>query len=102
MGTPEGIISAVILAVIGGGVGVKLLEFAADYVKGRTERRRAEVDKAASMATEERLKALAAEKARDAAVVRARAAEEALYEARMMLLATGKYSRDQLPDINPE
>ena len=100
MDTPEGFISAVVLAVIGGGVGVKILEFIADSVKGRTEKRRAEVDKMAAMVTEANLRAATAEGALDDAVRRARVAEEVVVELRMLLLSTGKFSRDQIPDID--
>lgn len=102
MDTPEGFISAVILAIIGGGVGTKLLDFLRESIKGRTDRRRAEVDNMAKLVTEEKLKAVTAENSRDEALRRARNAEEVVAELRLMLLNTGKYSREQIPDIDDD
>lgn len=102
METPDGLISTIILTAIGTGGGIKLLEFFRDLAKGRTEKRRTEVDNMAKLATEANLKAVAAENARDAAISRARNAEEALAEARMMLLSSGMYTRDQIPDISSD
>lgn len=109
METPEGFWSAVILSLIGGGVIGKVLDFIRESFKGRTAKRRAEVDKMAALVTEEKLKATASENARiaanesrDEALKRARDAEEALAEARMMLLSTGKFTRDQIPDLSSE
>lgn len=109
METPEGFWSAVILSIIGGGVAAKAMDFLRESFKGRTDKRRAEVDKMAALVTEEKLKAVAAENARVAAeeasdglLRRARDAEEALAECRMMLLSTGKFTREQIPDVSSE
>lgn len=102
MDTPEGFFSAVILAIIGGGVGKALIDFALERIKGRTAKRRAEVDKMASLATEANLKARTAEHDRDEAIKRRRVAEEVVMELRMMLLSTGKFSREQIPDISDD
>lgn len=102
MDTPEGFISAVVLAVIGGGVGKSIIDFLLAKAKGFSEKRRSEVDEMATRATEANLRAANAEGALDDAIRRARVAEEVVVELRMLLLSTGKFSRDQIPDIDFE
>lgn len=93
--TTESVIVAIVLALVGGGGGVKLLEFGWDKAKGRAVKRRAEVDRAAKAAAEAQARAVEAER-------RARLLVESLHDHRNVMLASGEWSRDTLPPFMDE
>lgn len=86
---------AVILALVGGGGVVKLVEFASDRLKGRAKERRAEVDRAMEVANEYKSKAAAIE-------VRSRLLTESLHDHRNAMLKSGQWTRDTLPPFIKE
>lgn len=95
MDSTQSVLVAVVLALVGGGGGVKLIEFTVDRWKGRAERRRAEVDRAAKVAAEAHAAQAAAER-------RARLLTESLHDHRNAMLKSGQWSRDSLPPFIKE
>lgn len=90
-------IVAVALAAVSGGGGVKLLEFAWDRYKGRTQKRRAEVDRAAKVAAEQRARAELAERRVSELEREKRLLAESLHDHRTVMQLSGKWDRLSLP-----
>lgn len=97
MDTPEGVIVAIVLSAVSGGGGVKFLEFLWDKHKGRTEARRAEVDRAAKIAATAEAKLENAQERISVLARENRLLMESLHDHRTAMQESGHWTRESLP-----